>query len=461
MKRFLFLCLVLSLSIFACSKTNVNVEKNEEIPAEESISSSEIDVIDVNTENQIINEESNVQVNKEMYVKENLRLKTEGTTSSSVIDVMGVGTKVNIIELGNQEVIDNIKSNWVKIQVLDGKTKDGEILTNGTIGWCFGGFLTDSIEENESLDLADKVGPYDHFDISDNNYLLNKPTFNNELDEQVWEKLAGYYFVSEPRDTMPDFEEIDTPWGKDYKFTGRGTHFFAYENGVWCHGGDGEYTEFEILSISEDGTEFSIKEKYFDDPRIWKFDGAYFSDEIRTYYKYTGPDCYKSFLREFIANYNETQAQIQEATANIDLSQVEPISKEILKALSNGDIKTYSMYAPKDFPVNLRIGDYRENQVFSYEDLLNETDDVKKAFEFMKNDLKFHKPVLESIVPYINEFRDTTLERMQENFPEATVIVEYILREGKYDNESVRFYFKEENGSMIFVGVEEYACFRA
>lgn len=79
----------------------------------------------------------------------------------------------------------------------------------------------------------------------------------------------------------------------------------------------------------------------------------------------------------------------------------------------------------------------------------------------MKNDLKSHQPIIESIVPYINEFRDTTLERMQENFPEATVIVEYILEEGKYGNESVRFYFEEENGSMIFVGVEEYACFRA
>ena len=51
--------------------------------------------------------ETNMQINKEMYVKENLRLRSEESTASSVVAVMRVGSKVKILELGKEEIIDS------------------------------------------------------------------------------------------------------------------------------------------------------------------------------------------------------------------------------------------------------------------------------------------------------------------------------------------------------------------
>ena len=106
--------------------------------------------------------ESNVKLNKEMYVKENLRLRTEETTSSSIIDVMRIGSKIKIIKLGKEEIIDKINSNWVQIEVLDGKSKEGKTITKGTKGWCFGGYL------------AEYVGKYDYIDLTDRDYKIRK-----------------------------------------------------------------------------------------------------------------------------------------------------------------------------------------------------------------------------------------------------------------------------------------------
>lgn len=84
---------------------------------------------------------TNVNVNKTMVVKENLKLRSAEATSSNVLNIMAAGTKVKIIELGKVETIDGINSNWVKVEIISGKDRDGNIIRSGTTGWCYGGYL--------------------------------------------------------------------------------------------------------------------------------------------------------------------------------------------------------------------------------------------------------------------------------------------------------------------------------
>ncbi len=310
-----------------------------------------------------------------------------------------------------------------------------------------------NVQLNKAGVLADYVGKYDYIDLTDDEYKVQKIDFKSKLDEAAWNKLAGYYFVGGPRNTIPDPEEINTPWGKDYGNFGLGCHYISYSNGIWTHGGDGEAEAFELESISQDGKSFSMKNKYHTE--TWRTEGEYLYLGARVFYKITGPDCYKRFLRQFIKNYNESiQTYKNTNFENSDL--VKKISFEILKALSSGDIKTYSKYVQKDSNVKLKIGDYRYNTDFSYNDLLNETEEVKNAFAFMKTDFLSHLNELDSIKPNINEFIRTTTADMEKDFPEADILVEYIFN--KY--EEIEFFFKTERDSVTLIGVKEYAEFR-
>ena len=77
-----------------------------------------------------------------MTVKENLKLRSGEATSSTVLTVLSAGTKVKILTLGKQATIDGITGNWVQVEVLaDAKDRDGKAIVEGTVGWCFGGYL--------------------------------------------------------------------------------------------------------------------------------------------------------------------------------------------------------------------------------------------------------------------------------------------------------------------------------
>ena len=80
--------------------------------------------------------------NKIMTVKENLRLRSGEGTSSQVVTVLPTGSRVRIMEVGKAETIDGISSNWVKVVVLSrSKNREGKPIREGTVGWCFGGYL--------------------------------------------------------------------------------------------------------------------------------------------------------------------------------------------------------------------------------------------------------------------------------------------------------------------------------
>lgn len=384
--------------------------------------------------------ETNMQINKEMYVKENLKLRSEESTASSVVAVMRGGSKVKILGLGKEEIIDSIRSNWVKIEVLNEKSKSGDVIKKGTKGWCFGGYL------------SDYVGRFDYIDLSNRDFKIEKIQFKNESDAAAWEKLAGLYFVGSPHKTISEPKEIDTPWGKDYGF-GLGCHSVSYENGTWIHGGDGEAEEFELESISPDKTVFLMKNRYYS--QTWKIDGEYLYINNNPYYKITGPDCYKRFLKQFIKNYNDAVFKYRRDVSKLT-EKLETVPYEILKALATGDVKAYSKYANKKSAVNLKIGDYMENTNFSYQNLLAETEDVKRAFDFMKSDLITHANVIDSIQPTINEFVETTTEEFEKEYTDANVLVEYLFNE----YEQIEMFFKIDGNNVILVGLKEYSVFR-
>ena len=71
----------------------------------------------------------------------NLRIRESESTNSRTKLTMGKGCHLKVIQVGKLEKIDGITSNWVKVEIEEGKDKDGKKITPGTTGWCFGGYL--------------------------------------------------------------------------------------------------------------------------------------------------------------------------------------------------------------------------------------------------------------------------------------------------------------------------------
>lgn len=84
---------------------------------------------------------SEIKAGKTKKIKENLRLRKNDNLGSEVITTIKEGSQVKILETGEPEVIEDIYSFWVKVQIVNGTDRDGNSLKAGTCGWCFGGYL--------------------------------------------------------------------------------------------------------------------------------------------------------------------------------------------------------------------------------------------------------------------------------------------------------------------------------
>ena len=89
---------------------------------------------------------------KTAVVTENLRLRTGDKATAQVVTTLAAGTRVKVLAPGREDTIDGITANWAQVSVLDGaKDKDGNVIEAGTIGWLFGGYLTEAeTAESES-----------------------------------------------------------------------------------------------------------------------------------------------------------------------------------------------------------------------------------------------------------------------------------------------------------------------
>ena len=65
-----------------------------------------------------------------VYAECNLKLRASAGLNSSTITKLVAGEKITISEVGNEEEIDGIRSNWIKVY---NETKQG---------WCFGGYVS-------------------------------------------------------------------------------------------------------------------------------------------------------------------------------------------------------------------------------------------------------------------------------------------------------------------------------
>lgn len=82
-----------------------------------------------------------IKIDNKLTVTENLRLRTiQG--AGLIITTIKQGSPVKVKMLGKYEVIDDINSRWVYVEVQPGaQDKDGKLLEAGLAGWCFGGYL--------------------------------------------------------------------------------------------------------------------------------------------------------------------------------------------------------------------------------------------------------------------------------------------------------------------------------
>lgn len=77
-----------------------------------------------------------------MVVREKVNLYSEEGSLSERLVEMGEGAKVQILEIGKSEIIDGVKSNWLKVKIQKGsRTPEGHLIKSGVVGWCFGGSL--------------------------------------------------------------------------------------------------------------------------------------------------------------------------------------------------------------------------------------------------------------------------------------------------------------------------------
>lgn len=76
------------------------------------------------------------------YAKENLKLRESQDLVSDTKVIMAKRTSVSVLEIGKEETIEGITSNWVLVEVKYGKDKNGNKIPSFTKGWCFGGYLS-------------------------------------------------------------------------------------------------------------------------------------------------------------------------------------------------------------------------------------------------------------------------------------------------------------------------------
>ena len=85
-----------------------------------------------------------LQSGKRYRASDNLRLRSSGSTAGKPVVTIGKGTQVKVLGIGAEQTIDGITSNWVQVEVqADAKDRDGKAIAAGTVGWCFGGYLTE------------------------------------------------------------------------------------------------------------------------------------------------------------------------------------------------------------------------------------------------------------------------------------------------------------------------------
>ena len=89
-----------------------------------------------------------------LYVNspEGLRIRNKPSLSGTKIGLLYDRMKLKILEIGTEETIDGITSNWIRVLLQVESLKQKKTVS----GWVFGGYLTDSLKPFSTKDWTDR-----------------------------------------------------------------------------------------------------------------------------------------------------------------------------------------------------------------------------------------------------------------------------------------------------------------
>lgn len=87
------------------------------------------------------------EIGEKYCTVDNLRIRDgEGIENTSLFSLPSF-TLVKVIDRGNEETIDGITANWVQVEMAeDTVSVQGDEIKKGTVGWCFGGYVSTTPE---------------------------------------------------------------------------------------------------------------------------------------------------------------------------------------------------------------------------------------------------------------------------------------------------------------------------
>lgn len=107
-----------------------------------------------------------LEKNKIMVTSENLFLREKSSTSSKKLALLKKDAVVKILEVGEEAIIDGIKSKWVKVQAFTNiYDLNNHSIAKELIGWFYGGYLTDTTKierflyEGELFSISQHTDP--------------------------------------------------------------------------------------------------------------------------------------------------------------------------------------------------------------------------------------------------------------------------------------------------------------
>ncbi len=136
---------------------------------------------------------------KTFFVSESLRLRKSESTDSEIIATMIIGTEVEILETGKAETIGGVSGNWVKIQVVNDVTDLKGNAMQGTVGWCFSGYL---IEDATRFGL---IGDWDNESYT----VTFKSNGDFSLGRKESEGMSGNWELKEKKILLTNLQVYD------------------------------------------------------------------------------------------------------------------------------------------------------------------------------------------------------------------------------------------------------------
>ena len=178
------------------------------------------------------------------YATTNLRLRSEPDTSKDN-RIAGVpqGSRVELIELGNSETIDNINARWFKVKT-----------DVGTTGWLFSGYLT----------LTEPSGSYDYAKILNKDFSDFAGNWKNGNGDREQLKKDGIFGVN-GREIFPPKRESNGAYSWIVGSGQDGWYMKLYPVGTAVPGVQSDTTKVRLTMIlTPDGTA-SQAEIYYKD----------------------------------------------------------------------------------------------------------------------------------------------------------------------------------------------------